>query len=265
MPQCPSCGANQNEDYGMVTCPGCEAILFIDMEGVAHMGQPDPQPDPGTPHVEAAVEPHEELPMEALAEAQPESQPEPNFQSDFSPPDFADLDPVTPQDSLAFESSPAPELPPDLAPEPEIAAPQPDSPPEGASPEFSMDGVLGYSESEPENAPIPDLGPADDPLGINAYANSEFSQGKDGLLRFRVLISGIDSKEIRESIREAIEDSRFAWDPAKVMASISKGTLVIESLSPVKAAILINRIKRSPIVIRWEQYAITQMDDFQDS
>jgi hypothetical protein len=245
MPQCPSCGATQNEDYGMVTCPGCEAILFIDMEGIAHMGQSEHQAELATPHAE--------LPAE--------SQPESNFQSDFSPPDFADLDPVIPQDPVDIE--PPPEPPPEPTDIPHEAPPQ--QAPMDAIPEFSMDGVLGYSESESEDGPPPDLGPAGDPLGINAYANSEFSQGKDGLLLFRLLISGIDSKEIKESIREAIEDSRFAWDPPKIMASISKGTLVIERLSPVKAAILINRIKRLPIAIRWEQYAITQMDDFQDS
>ncbi|HVK60208.1 MAG TPA: zinc ribbon domain-containing protein [Bdellovibrionales bacterium] len=105
--------------------------------------------------------------------------------------------------------------------------------------------------------PLPDLGPADDPLGLSDFANSEISSGQNGPLLFRILISGIDTKEIRESIREALEDSRFGWDPDGLLARLDKGNLVIENLAPVKATIIIHRIKRLPVKIRWEQYAIT--------
>jgi hypothetical protein len=104
----------------------------------------------------------------------------------------------------------------------------------------------------------PSFGPADDPLNLNEFANSEISSAKDGPLLFRVLISGIDTREIRESIREVLEDSRFAWDSGGIFSKISKGHLAIDGLSPVKASILITRIKRLPVQIRWEQYAITQ-------
>jgi hypothetical protein len=101
-------------------------------------------------------------------------------------------------------------------------------------------------------------GPSGDVLGLSKYASSEVSQAKDGVLLFRLFISGIDTKELRESIREALEDSRFAWDPAGLLASIDRGRLTIDSLSPVKATILVNRIKPLPVKIRWEQYAITR-------
>jgi hypothetical protein len=110
----------------------------------------------------------------------------------------------------------------------------------------------------PEVAEEPSFGPADDPLNLNEFANSEISAAKDGPLVFRILISGIDTREIRESIREVLEDPRFAWDSNEIFSNISKGHLAIDGLSPVKASILITRIKRLPVEIRWEQYAIAQ-------
>jgi hypothetical protein len=44
------------------------------------------------------------------------------------------------------------------------------------------------------------------------------------------------------------------------MSRVSKGTLVIDGLSPVKATVLVNRLKRLPVLIAWEQYAVTQLD-----
>jgi hypothetical protein len=110
----------------------------------------------------------------------------------------------------------------------------------------------------PKPAPPADFGPASDPLNLNDFANSEISAAKDGPLLFRVLISGIDTREIRDSIREVLEDPRFAWDSNGIFSKISKGHLAINGLSPVKASILITRIKRLPVEIRWEQYAIAQ-------
>jgi hypothetical protein len=75
-----------------------------------------------------------------------------------------------------------------------------------------------------------------------------------------VIISGIDTKDLRSEIRQAIQDSRFGWDAGAVMASIKGGTLVLPRISPVKASIVINRIKNLAVQIRWEQNAITELE-----
>ena len=97
-------------------------------------------------------------------------------------------------------------------------------------------------------------------MSISDYANSELSQGKNGAFVYNVSIQDIDSKEIREYLREAINDTRFNWDVSAIIAQIKDGELLLRNLSPVKASILINRIKRLPVKIRWEQYAITQAE-----
>lgn len=117
--------------------------------------------------------------------------------------------------------------------------------------------------SNPEASHIETLSEEQAPLesmNLSEYANSEFSQGKDGAFVYNVSITDIDSKEIREFLREAINDTRFGWDPQSIMAQVKHGELLLKNMSPVKASILINRIKRLPVKIRWEQYAITQVD-----
>lgn len=244
-PQCPKCGATLKDDYGMVECPSCGTVVFIDMEGGAHVGSETP--------AEAAPEIQ---PAEASADSSLEVEPASAFESgydpgaissDFQAPQFSE---DTPSDELA----PPPSA---LAPEEHVAesAPSDDA-------DLNMDALLGYQEPEAEaveTEPV-ELGQPGDPLGLNSFANSEISQAKDGLLSYKILISGIDSKEMRESLREAIEDTRFGWNPSVLMGRISKGHLTLENVSPVKATILINRIKRLPLEIRWEQYAITQLE-----
>jgi hypothetical protein len=127
--------------------------------------------------------------------------------------------------------------------------------------DLDMGGFLGYdvAPSESSNAGLSQNDP-NDPLGISAYANSELSSAKNGPLVVTVIISGIDTKDLRSEIRQAIQDSRFGWDAGAVMASIKGGTLVLSQISPVKASIVINRIKNLAVQIRWEQNAITELE-----
>jgi hypothetical protein len=88
---------------------------------------------------------------------------------------------------------------------------------------------------------------------IARFGNSEASLGKEGPYLYDVLIWNIDSKEVREELREALKDTRFAWDSDRIMNSITKGALRIPKVNAVKAAVLVNRIKNLPLGISWEQ------------
>jgi hypothetical protein len=209
MAQCPKCSHDLADEYGMITCPVCSSIVFIDMDGVAQIAT---EPESLAPVSEM---PHEspslsESPMDLF---NPEPGPEPESQSSDEP--------AAP---LASDES-------------------------GNSGEAS-DVSLGQSDM-----PFS----ASDPLGLADFSNSEISQAKDGPLLFKILISGIDSKEMRTFLREAITDARLNWDPDQIISKIKQGTLQIDAVSPVKATIVINRIKRLPLKIRWEQNAVTQV------
>ena len=254
----------------MVTCPSCGAILFVDMDGIAHMGQeesasePEESADVSAPHAPPVHESIFDVPM---MDAPAEMPAEPfHFEApSFDEPAIADsMDFAIPGADFGDPSEPAPLLEP-LPDEPEAVIESGGDSGGESGGELNMDSFLGFGE-DPSETPPPEneaVSP-DDPLGLNEFANSEISQAKDGFLMFRVHISGIDSKEIRESIREAIVDQRFAWDPERIMASISKGALKVDRLSPIKASILVSRLKRLPIQIRWEQYAITQSESPSD-
>jgi hypothetical protein len=251
----------------MVTCPSCGAIVFVDMEGGAHVASDQPP----------AVEPPD------LNSAEPAG----GYAVSSAPGDANDagaVDLFAPLPSFGGESSglEAPAMEPaGFDPEPMAVEPMPIEPmarpepiatePHAAAPddapEMDMNAFLGYDPDPAEVARKAAAAAAkasqsdpNDPLGLSAYANSEMSGAKNGPLVVSIIISGIDAKDLRDEIRQALQDSRFGWDTAEFMSGIKGGILRIDRVSPVKATILINRIKNLSVRIRWEQSAITEID-----
>lgn len=298
MATCPRCGTALKDEYGMSQCPACGAFSFIDMDGNAVIQQEEAPAadaelavDAGDSSVSnldshynetshavaggAAAPPDFSDPIESLIDVNTQDVAPPEAVSSagdfgaadgaggadgFGSGDFKPFDPFeqTPQDEpQPFDAAPVSSnndefQPIDMAPvaEPEDA--------EGSGENTNASTNSGFHAGPKPIVGEPSFGPASDPLNLNEFANSEISAAKDGPLLFRVLISGIDTREIRESIREVLEDPRFAWDSNEIFSKVSKGHLAIDGLSPVKASILITRIKRLPVEIRWEQYAIAQ-------
>lgn len=213
-PKCPKCSTELRDDYGMVTCPKCAAIVFVDMEGLAHVASDAP-----VAHEDAAL---------TLPDA-------PAAHEEFATVD----DPMAPMDF------------PPLA----------DSVPNEPSSVGDMNAFLGYAAEPGEpNEATPSQNDPNDPLGLSAYANSEMSSALNGPLVVTLIISGIDAKDLRDEIRQALQDSRFGWDAAELLSKMTGGVLRIERISPVKATVVINRIKNLSVRIRWEQNAITEID-----
>lgn len=183
----------------MVTCPGCNAIVFIDMDGMAHVASLE-QEAPGKEPTARATSPIEDAPPEIDSLL--------NYQN---PPEPMDVDRV---DSDRFDTH-----------------------------QIGTDQV--------------DIA---DPLGLSAYANSEMSGAMDGPFVVTVIVSGIDAKDLRDDIRQVLQDPRFGWNASALMAGIRNGELRLERITPVKATIVVNRIKHLSVSIRWEQNAITDLD-----
>jgi hypothetical protein len=255
-PQCPKCSTELRDDYGMVTCPSCGAIVFVDMDGAAHVASDQP----------AAIEPPDLNSAEPLGGFAPADENASGGVDLFAPlPSFggesAGIE--SPMQAEPFGEAVPPEPGPDMnfgqTPQPEPIADD--------APEMDMNAFLGY---DPDPAQVAAKAAAEaakaaqndpnDPLGLSAYANSEMSGAKNGPLVVSVIISGIDAKDLRDEIRQALQDSRFGWDAAALMSGIKGGVLSIDRISPVKATILINRIKNLSVRIRWEQSAITEID-----
>ncbi len=241
--KCPMCQTPLKDDYGMATCPGCGSIVFVDMDGLAQVSLDEPRDVTPAP---VAFEPEDVAAIERSGlKAIPLDNP---MSGPMSADSFPPIEPMP---------MPSPE-----AMTPEAVAPGPD-PVVPDSSEVDMNAFLGYA---PENSPggampvTSSQNDPKDPLGLSAYANSEMSAAKNGPLVVTLIISGIDAKDLRGEIRQALQDSRFGWDTAALMSSIKGGILRIEQVSPVKATIIINRIKNLSVRIRWEQSAINEID-----
>lgn len=212
------------------------------MDGAAHVASDQPQPAESLSPVPAPGL----MPIDNLSEGQ---------LSGFPPlPSAVEAAPFGDLDSLAPTADGE-----DLAGK-DLAGQRPAS-------EIDMNAFLGYEPDADHAQASATLAPdtmsqldPNDPLGLSAYANSEMSAAKNGPLVVSIVISGIDAKDLRDEIRQAMQDSRFGWDTGQIMASIKGGVLRIDRVSPVKATILINRIKSLAVRIRWEQSAITEID-----
>jgi hypothetical protein len=91
------------------------------------------------------------------------------------------------------------------------------------------------------------------------FGNDEVSQAAQGPLLFRLRILGIDTSETRKSLRQCLDDERFLWDTEQLMRSIDRGVLLIDRVNPVKATVLVERLKDLSVEVEWEQYAISQI------
>jgi hypothetical protein len=291
-PLCPKCSQPLKDDYGMATCASCGSFVFVDMDGLAHFSEDEPartaaarKMDPRS-NLPPSAEPAGGLAFgddeQSIFDQQNSASSSESLQAPLSPaykdqtytggttggPISLDGSQDLPGGGFASPSTDDFGVASSGGDEPvsDFAGGAGDSGGGGFGAgsvdvqceDFDMDKMLGYQEPVVE-APSADFAQPGDPLGTTEYANSEISQAKDGPLIFKILISGIDSKEMRESLRSALDDQRFGWNPNDLMSRISKGLLTIDNVAPVKAVILINRIKRLPLKIGWEQYAITQM------
>jgi hypothetical protein len=73
---------------------------------------------------------------------------------------------------------------------------------------------------------------------------------------YTVIIDEIDTKEIREQLREALRDEKFQWDAQELLAKISRGQLRLEGVNPVKASVLVHRLANVAVRISWEQNVV---------
>lgn len=127
---------------------------------------------------------------------------------------------------------------------------------ENAYPAFDFDDPAS-SESEVEGG----SGEEDSPFAdVIEFANSDSPQTKSGLLTYRLLISGVDTAELRNALKEALTDRRFLWEADEIMRRIKNGALELENLPAVKALILVNRLSQYPLEIEWFQQALHQSD-----
>lgn len=220
MGSCPVCSSAVADDFGLIECSNCGAQLIVHVDGRVEYS--------GSQEASASKE-------VSLPEPEPAEDAQPDFAAE-STDSFGSIDQATEAEGLP------PELGGEVAPTEMF---------DGSEPADAGEAPAMYQAGK--TAPnSPDLS------DLSQFANSSDSGGREGPLRYNLVLSGIDTSDVREAFREAITDRKFLWDTEQILRSIRHGEVRILNVAPGKAHMLISRLRNLPVKITWEQHAITQ-------
>lgn len=296
MISCPKCNANLEDDFGLIQCDSCGASLFIGMDGDvrAHDENQEILQGPLTGVAEGGVL---YQPLDEEVKPPPEDfvfSKEDLDSSDMSlepslheaPSDefvLEEQEPFVENPLDSEESFAEQELSEDNYDENSVASleeseenivsgeddqeDQAEAEPDSEyfeDNEFHVEPIEDEIYSEPSGVEVPGDEFEESAQGnsdlsdIAEYGNSTESQAHQGLIRYNVIIRGVDTIEMKNHVKDSIRDSRFMWDLEAVIASIDDGVLILKDLTSIKAVIVVNRLKILPLEISWEQYALNE-------
>lgn len=215
--QCPQCGNSVPDDFGVVTCSSCQAVLFVDLEGRVQLQQP-------------ASENSENQATQFLNPATTIAEMPSDYESPTLDPVIEQFQPETLSEPLSTHSVQQEES----AELQDIIQIQP-------IPDLGQD---------PFEAFAPNSGPGSSFEEVERFANSDESVGA---LTYSVIIEDINTKELRQELLRALDDAKFQWDARELVKEVKDGRLLLDRLNPVKASILVQRVKGLKIKIRWRQ------------
>lgn len=215
---CPSCQnpieiLDQHKGT-LFTCPHCSAVYFVDWNGVPE------QPNNELEFRENSQDSN--LDLEPIIESpQPNSgNPESHFEevADFS------------NEALNVDQF--------------VSETEPIESPEASNYDLSQSlDQIAIDESDP----VTNQSNFSD---VTQYANSNSLTGS---ITYTITIDGVETNTLIAQLREAMTDSRFGWDVDSLLDSLKKDRLILKSISPAKASVLISRIKYLPLKISWRQ------------
>lgn len=255
--QCPSCQKEvsvQDKDVGaLFTCPQCRSVYFINFDGTPEYGDVD-QPSA------------EELQkLQSVPEKKPKKK---KNKKDESQTEAEAMEAVEAQASGFEMEVPAMEMAPVDTPAFEIQSePAP----------FSLEEpVVENFQTEPEPEPIPfEALPTESPSienisyeapqatsaqdfssianEIESFGNRETSVAG---ISYDLEITGLDTKQSQELLREAIDDARFGWHPDDIVREIRTGTCHLKNLTPIQAFVIARRIQFIDVQMKWKQHVL---------
>lgn len=112
---------------------------------------------------------------------------------------------------------------------------------------------------------LPDMNSIETPEALMPEVISDFSLAAQEIMdygnqeeviaqiSYDLLIKGLDTKEVKQSFKEAIDDSKFAWLTEDMMSQIKNGEFSLKNLNPIKAFVLAYRIQFLDLEIEWKQ------------
>lgn len=290
--RCTNCGNQLERGFGLVNCLQCGTLLFIDLEGQVEKAESnqssglDKEDSPPPPPIKGFdLEPEQQNLIHDFEKLSKTSAP-PGAKSNFEPitPPPLRSQPPSPIKTRGEIETPSrvpsgvrQRLDATRVVRPGAEDSKSTVPPiENVSDGFqALDFEANGQQVEAEMPPLPGeqfedgngsvdflKGRSPEGEGLDAiknFGNSDLSQGQDGSLYFDVIISGVDSKKIRDELRDCLTDRRFLWDVESLIKSIRKGELRLQGLSSVKTSVILSRLKELPVALRWIQTGLTEL------
>jgi hypothetical protein len=234
MATCPACSKPIQGDFGLVNCQHCGVPVMIDFDGDVSIS--------GASQESGAWSEAEGLPPVPESEAY-----------DMAPPPSSDQEVVS-------VTQTEPQIENELAPPAELNLQVQELPPVP----YSLESLSANEEPPVIETEIPEeshTAPAAsaDLRDIAEFANSELSQASDTTIRYHLEVLGIDTASLKQALVEAIDDKKLGLNADQLMQSLRGGRLKISNISPVKCAIIVQRLKSLPIDLRWEQYVVHKL------
>lgn len=89
---------------------------------------------------------------------------------------------------------------------------------------------------------------------VESFGNQTTVAPAVGGLVYNLVIEGINTPEDRKTILECLSDRRFEVDAQALVSGIKGGHLTLKQWNPVKAAVLVSRLKHLPFEISWTAF-----------
>ncbi len=88
------------------------------------------------------------------------------------------------------------------------------------------------------------------------FGNQSTSSSETGILLYEVQIAGIDTLELRRALIEVLKDPKFKWSVDELESKIHNGKLVIQKVTPIKASLLVKKLRPLDLNIYWTQGSV---------
>lgn len=219
MTECPSCHQQVNieEKYfgTLYNCPRCSAVYFVDWNGIPESTTIESNQDSSRVSSEEPGPPTFDKDLFSVSQSESHTQDQSQYGNE------------------QFQQSVPPPFSLDLSQPPNYES-------------VPLTPMMPVDEAKQKSAATDTSNLRE----VSDYAN-EIQQG--GILTYSIQISGIDTAQIRDELREILIDEKFGWDADVLVKQIKRGELVLSKVSAVKASVLLNKIKYLSLKIKWWQ------------
>lgn len=119
--------------------------------------------------------------------------------------------------------------------------------------EFNVEpGEFSLDETKPSIEALPEPRLEE----IADFGNSQASNAPDGFLHYDLVISQIDSKEIRMEVIAALTDRKLGLTEEDILKRIKNGQILFLDLSPIKASQIVKKLRYIDVKINWTQKSL---------